>query len=358
MVTVYTIGLTVALCAAVALTIAIENRAGTAPGAGTAPSRLSILAASFATLSTLTYLMAGPDHVNLFSFAISNTAAPLSAAFLAAALRALAGRRTYLVPSIVLCVGAGVVTATVSPDAGFTTKLIVSTLLAAFAAISCATSDVPRTGRALVSASMSVYAAYTGAQAFVPLIWGPDAPGVQATLSIGPSLLVAGVCVAGVTAGTVMIIKPPAAVDSVRVVNGRALTDWVAALLTQGSSVTAVTVSTPDLPLHRVAFGRRWTAAISRAVDDAVLSAMPVGSIVGRVAPGALVALQFGTAVAFDELRSRIEASYGERMPRAAPAEAPEPVIEPLIITAEADLQRYARRARATARRAMSAQGV
>jgi hypothetical protein len=356
MITLYTITLTVACCVAVALVLGSERRRN-AEQSWLTTSTLAVLAASCATLSTLAYAMTGPDDANLVPLVIGDITMPLCIGLIVAAMRRASGRRnTFALPVLVLSLGVGAVTLFVSIETGQLVKLMMLALFSLAAAASCLWGGLPAVGARLVGGSLLFYGLYCILRLVAPSIWGPDSPAVQDFLSRGPSTIVAAIVVALVAWGTILIIRRANADDTASIVTSDALTDWIGALLVQSSQVSAVGVSVPDLPLHRAAFGRAWAQAVATAVDRGVRAAAPVGSVVGKVAPAALVALQFGSAVEFEELRTRLQESYEGMLPRVAPTDAPELLIEPLLITSEADLRRYARRTRSTARRAMTSQ--
>lgn len=120
----------------------------------------------------------------------------------------------------------------------------------------------------------------------------------------------------------------------------------------------AVTVSVPSLPLHRAAFGRAWAQAIATAVTRASTSVMPTGSVVGNVAPGVLVALQFSATIDIDVIRLQLQQAYERMLPPSAPTDPPDLEVQRLRITSVADVRRFTRQARIAARRAMTSQGV
>ncbi|MGA1828092.1 hypothetical protein, partial [Microbacterium sp.] len=153
-------------------------------------------------------------------------------------------------------------------------------------------------------------------------------------------------------------IRRSQAPDSTAIVSTETLTNWIEALLAQRNVVLAITISVPALPLHRVAFGRAWANSIASAVTEAAAAVLPTGSVIGRVAPGVLVALQFTTTFDLATVRARLMQSYERMLPPSAPTDPPDLEIQQLNITSAADVRRFARHARVTARRAMTSQGV
>lgn len=358
MVTLYTITLTVACCLAVVLVLGAERRR-TDESSWLTPSTLAVLSASCATLSTLAYAMAGPAGSNPIPLIIGDVTMPLAIGLIAAAMRRAAGRRhSYALLFLIVSAAVGAVTLLVSVDAGTSTKLAVLALFSFVVAVTCFRGPLPVLGSRLIGFSVLFYGAYCLVRLAGPPVWGADSAVVRLTLTQGPATIVAAVMVAIVAWGSILVIRRINAGDNGAIVTHEALSDWIGALLAHNPSVTAIAVSVPDLSLHRAAFGRGWAQSISTAIDRAMRSAMPVGSVVGKVGAGAVVALQFGSAVEFDELQARIQQSFDGMLPRTAPTDPPDLTIEPLTITTEADVRRYARRARATARRAMSFQGV
>ncbi|WP_438353771.1 hypothetical protein [Microbacterium sp. CJ88] len=356
MITLYTITLTVACCVAVALVLGSERRRATESSWATT-STLAVLSASCATLSTLAYAMAGPDDANLVPLVIGDVTMPLCVGLIVATLRRAAGSRgTLIVPAVLISLGVGAVTLFVSADAGQAVKLASLALFSLTGAVVALWSALPPLGARLVGGSLLAYGLYCGVRLIAPQVWSADSSMAQVYLGRGASTIVATVVVGMVAWGTILIIRHANADDAAAIVSSDALTDWIGALLVQNPHVAAVAVSVPDLALHHAAFGRAWAQAVAAAVDRGVRAAAPVGSVVGKVAPGALVALQFGSAVEFDQLRARLQESYETLLPRVAPTDPPELLIEELTLTSESDLRRFARRTRATARRAMSYQ--
>jgi hypothetical protein len=355
MITLYTITLTVACCAALALVLGSERRRSSESWATT--STLAVLAASCATLSTLAYAMAGPDDANLMPLIIGDITMPLSVGLIVAAMRRATGRRgTWALPIIVVSIGVGAVTLFSGIDAGQMAKLGALAAFSLVGAVTCLRGELPVLGARLVGGSLLFYGAYCLARLGAPAVWGADSEVATIYFGRGSSTAVAAVIVGLVAWGTIIVIRRANSDETASIVTSDALTDWIGALLVQSPSVSAVAVSVPDLPLHRAAFGRAWAQAVAVAVDRGVRAATPVGSVVGKVGPGALVALQFGSAVEFDELRTRLQESYEGMLPRTAPTDPPDLRIEPLVITSETDLRRFARRTRGDARRAMSFQ--
>jgi hypothetical protein len=355
MITLYTITLTVACCAALALVLGTERRRATESWAST--STLAVLAACCATLSTLAYAMAGPDSENLVPLIIGDVTMPLCIGLAVAAMRRAGGHRaSWALPAVVVSIGVGAVTLFASADVGQIVKLVVLALFCLSGTVTCLRSDLPARGARLVSGGLLFYGLYSILRLIAPMVWHPESEIVTDYLGRGTSTAAAAASVAVVTWGAIIVIRRSHSDETASIVTSDALTDWIGALLVQSPSVSAVAVSVPDLPLHRAAFGRAWAQAVTVAVDRGVRAATPVGSVVGKVGPGALVALQFGSAVEFDDLRTRLQESYEGMLPRTAPTDPPDLRIESLVITSEADLRRFARRTRGAARRAMSFQ--
>ena len=359
MITLYTVTLTVACCAAVALAVVFERRAKSSDGQWVTPATLAVLAASCATLSTLAYAMSGPGDPNLLPLVIGDVSMPLSIGLALAAVRRAAGRRrTLVILSVMLSVAVGMTTLLVSPDAGQAVKLLVLAVLSGLTALSCLRSAVPALGAWLVGLTMAAYGLYCALRLGVPLVLGSSHPTVQLVFDRGMSTIVAAVAVGLVAWGLIVIISRSQAAESTAIVSTETLTNWIEALLAQRDVVPAITISVPALPLHRAAFGRAWAHAIANAVTEAAAAVLPTGSVIGRVAPGALVALQFTTTFDLDAIRARVTHSYERMLPPSAPTDPPDLEIQQLSITSAADVRRFARHARVTARHAMTAQGV
>lgn len=359
MITLYTVTLTVVCCVAVALVIASERRARSADARGASASTLAMLAASSATLSTLAYAMSGPDDQNLVPLLIGDVSMPLSIGLLLATVRRAAGRRrTLLIWSVTLSVAVGVTTLLLAPEAGQAAKLLVLAVLSILTALSCLGSPLPALGALLVGVTMAAYGTYCALRLAVPVFWSDASPTMQFVFDRGPSTIVAAVSVALSAWGTIVIIRRSDISDSTAIVSNETLANWIEALLAQRTVVVAITISVPALPLHRAAFGRAWAHAITTAVTEAAASALPTGSVVGRVGPGVLVALQFTTAFDLVTIRTQLQEEYERMLPPSAPTDPPDLDVQRLSITSATDVRRFARRARIAARHAMTSQRV
>jgi hypothetical protein len=359
MITLYTVTLTLACCVAVALVVVSERRSRTADPQWATTSTLAVLAASCATLSSLAYAMSGPDGENLTPLLIGDVSMPLSIGLILAAVRRAAGRRrTLLILSVTLSIAVGATTLLLSPDAGQAVKLLVLAVLSGLTALSCVRSPIPALGAWLVGSTMATYGLYCALRFGVPLVVGTDDPYVRLVFERGPSTIAAAIAVALVAWGMIVIIRRSQAPEPTAVLSSATLADWIEALLAQRDVVLAVTISVPALPLHRAAFGRAWAQAIANAVTQAAGEVMPTGSVIGRVAPGVLVALQFATTVDVAVIRALMQESYERMLPPSAPTEPPDLEVQQLRITSVADVRRFTRHARTAARRAMSSQGV
>jgi hypothetical protein len=359
MITLYTVTLTVACCVAVALVVVFERRAKSSDVQWVTPSTLAVLAASCATLSTLAYAMSGPDDENLIPLVIGDVSMPLSIGLTLAAVRRAAGKvRTLAILSVTLSVAVGATTLFLSPDLGQTVKLLVLAMLSSLTALSCLRSPIPALGAYLVGLTMAAYGLYCALRFGVPLLAGPDNPTVQLAFDRGMSTIVAAVTVALVAWGLIVIIRRSHAPESTAIVSNETLTNWIEALLAQRNVVLAITISVPALPLHRAAFGRAWATAIASAITEAAAAVLPTGSVIGRVAPGVLVALQFTTTFDLPAIRTQVTQSYERMLPPWAPTDPPDLEIQQLSITSATDVRRFARHARVAARRAMTSQGV
>lgn len=362
MITLYTVTLTVACCVAVAFVIASERRTQAVDGQGpdaqwVTTSTLAVLAASCATLSTLAYAMAGPNDENLMPLVIGDVTMPLAIGLILAAVRRAAGkRRTFASVSVTLSVAVGATTLLLSPEAGQSVKLIVLAVLSILTVLSCVRTTLPPLGVWLIGATLSVYAAYCVARFAVPFFM--DEPYVRYVFGRGASTVVAAVAVGLVAWGTIVIIRRAQAPEPTSIVSNETLTNWIEALLAQRSVVLAVTVSVPALPLHRAAFGRAWAHAIAAAVTRASTTVLPTGSVVGNVAPGVVVALQFSATFDIDAIRAQLQEAYERMLPPSAPTDPPDLEVQQLSIFSVADVRRFTRHARITARRAMTSQGV
>ena len=364
MITLYTVTLTVACCVAVALVVVSERRTRSADPHSSEPrsvttSTFALLAASCATLSTLAYAMAGPNDENLMPLVIGDVSMPLSIGLILAAVRRAAGkRRTLAILSVTLSVAVGATTLMLSPDTGQTVKLLVLAMLSSLTALSCLRSPIPALGAWLVGLTMAGYGLYCALRFGIPLVLGQQHPYVQYGFTRGPSTIAAAVAVGLVAWGMIVIIRRSQAPEATPIVSNETLTNWIEALLAQRNVVLAITISVPALPLHRAAFGRAWAQAISTAVTQAAGTVLPAGSVIGRVAPGVIVALQFTTNFDLAVIRGLVQESYERMLPPSAPTDPPDLEIQQLSITSAADVRRFARRARTAARHAMTSQGM
>ncbi len=364
MITLYTVTLTVACCVAVAFVIASERRTRAVDAQGpdaqwVTTSTLAVLAASCATLSTLAYAMAGPNDENLMPLVIGDISMPLSIGLILAAVRRAAGkRRTFASVSVTLSIAVGATTLLLSPDTGQSVKLIVLAALSILTALSCVRTTLPPLGARLIGVTLAVYAAYCLARFAVPFFTDADQLSVRYVFGRGASTVVAAIAVGLVAWGTIVIIRRAQAPEPTSIVSSQTLTNWIEALLAQRDVVLAVTVSVPALPLHRAAFGRAWAHAIAAAVTRASTTVLPTGSVIGNVAPGVVVALQFSATLDIDVIRGQLQDAYEGMLPASAPADPPDLEIEQLSIFSVADVRRFTRQARIAARRAMTSQGV
>ncbi|MEJ1156015.1 hypothetical protein [Microbacterium marmarense] len=360
MVTIYTIALTAACCAAVALVVISERGARPVGSSWVSVSTLALLAGTSATLSTLAYAMADENSQNLLPLVIADVTMPLSVGLLAAAMRrATAKTHTWAMWFLLVSLGVGALTVYVSVDASYYVKLVALSTFSLIAATACyqGREHLPRLGALLVGITVTVYGVYCAARLIVPLYVGNDDFYVQLLLTQGPATIVAAITVAVAAAGMILIVRGVNPDDATRIVNTRALTDWMEALLAMSPTVTTIGISIPDAQLHRTAFGRPWALAITHAATTATLEVMPSGAIIGRVAPNTLVVLHFGgTTLDVDVIRERLQKSYAEMMPPSAPTRPPELVVERAVFSSSAELRRFARQSRATARRAMSSE--
>lgn len=359
MITLYTVTLTVACCVAVALVVVSERRSRPLDPEWVTTSTLAVLAASCATLSTLAYAMAGPNDENLMPLVIGDVTMPLSVGLILAAVRRAAGRRrTLAILSVTLSVAVGATTLMLSPETGQTVKLLVLAMLSSLTALSCLRSSIPPLGARLVGLTMAGYGLYCALRFGVPLVLDEQSPYVQYGFTRGPSTVVAAVSVGLVAWGMIVIIRRSQAPEATAIVSNETLTNWIDALLAQRNVVLAITISVPALPLHRAAFGRAWAHAISNAVTQAAGAVLPTGSVIGRVAPGVIVALQFTTNFDLAVIRGLVQESYERMLPPSAPTDPPDLEIQQLSITTAADVRRFARQARTAARHAMTSQGM
>jgi hypothetical protein len=359
MITLYTVTLTVACCVAVALVVASERRQRSADSHWATTSTLAVLAASCATLSTLAYAMAGPNDENLMPLVIGDVSMPLSIGLILAALRRAAGRmRTLIVLSVTVSVVVGATTLLLSPEMGQSVKLLALALLSVLIVVVCARGPLPPLGSGLIGATMAAYAVYCVLRLTVPYFVRPDHPSLQFVFNRGPSTVVAAVSVALVAWGMIVVIRQAHAPESTSIVSNETLTNWIEALLAQRNVVLAITISVPALPLHRAAFGRAWAQAIASAVTQAAAEVLPTGSVIGRAAPGVLVALQFTTTFDLAVIRTVLQEAYERMLPPSAPTDPPDLEVQQLSITSAADVRRFARHARIAARHAMTSQGM
>ncbi|WP_375385856.1 hypothetical protein [uncultured Microbacterium sp.] len=375
MVTLYTITLTVACCIAVALVLGSARSRTADEGPSNAESwvttsLLAVLSASAATLSTLAYAMAGTDGANLVPLLIGDVSMPLAAGLLLAAMRRASGHsRLLAVPILIVSFGVAAVTLFVSPEAGQTVKLLVIAALNVLTVVTCVRGRerLGLLGAWLIGGTVGLYAAYCVMRLITPVVFEHlsdttftlrDRATLMQYLGQGGASIVSAAAVAVITAGVIVIVRRGTGGQrSTTIVSNEALTDWIAALLVERREVTAIATSVPDIALHRAAFGRPWAQAISAAVTETTRLSLPAGSIIGRPAPGVLVAIEFGVMVELDSIRSRMQEMYEGMLPRTAPTEAPDLFVERVIFTEPHDLRRFARRARAASRRAMAMQG-
>lgn len=369
MVTLYTVTLTVACCVAVALVIGSERRGRPVAASGATPSTFAVLAAACATLSTIAYAMTGPNDENTVPLVIADISMPLSIGLLLATVRLAAGKKRTLAPyATIVSFGVGATTLLISPDAGQAVKLLALTLFSWMCAYTCLRGGLRPRGAWLIGGATALYGAYCLVRFAGPLVGGPIGALVEEHLGRGTSTIVAAGTVAIVSWGVIEVIRRPRPAELASIVTYHALADWIGALLAQRSEVTAIAASIPDLILHRAAFGRAWALSSLAAATRATRAGMPAGSVVGRVAPGVLVALQFSTVVDLESIRSRVQESYttefadilsrDTELADAGLAQPPELRIELLTFSAVADLRRFARQARSNARHAMSSQRV
>ncbi|MEV8268628.1 hypothetical protein [Microbacterium sp. NPDC076911] len=359
MVTIYTIALTAACCAAVALVIISERGARPVGSSWVSVSTLALLAGTSATLSSLAYAMADENTQNLFPLVVGDVTMPLAVGLLAAAMRRAAGNKhTWAMWFLLISLGIGALTVYGSPLAGYDAKLVALALFSFIAAAACVQGQesLPRAGALLVGITIAVYGVYCAARLAVPPFVGADDYYVQLLLSREQSTVVAAIAVAVVAAGMILIVRGANPDDATRIVNAHALTDWMEALLAMSPRVTTIGISIPDARLHRIAFGRPWALTITRAATKATLDAMPTGAIIGRVAPNTLIVLHFGSTLDVDTIRERLQKSYAELMPPSAPTRPPDLLVESASFSSSAELRRFARQSRATARRAMSSE--
>jgi len=359
MVTLYTITLTTVCCVAVALAVVAERRRGSDQQSWLTLSTFAILAACCATLSTLAYALLGSDDGNLIPLVIGDVSMPLSVGLMCAGVRRAAGRRHHFaLVFLFISLGVGLTTLVISPAAGQDVKLLTLVAFNLVTAATCLRSSLAPLGARLIAVASILYALYAAARFAGPLALGPDSPIVQDYLSSGPSSLVSAVAVGLVAAGTVVLIRRSTSDKDSETVSSETLADWIDALLQQRREVSALSVTVPDLALHRAAFGRAWAHSVAGALSRATTSAMPTGSVVGEVTAGVLVALRFGSGADTEAIRERLQSAYERLLPRTAPTDPPELKIEVLEITESADVRRFARAARSTARRAASFEGM
>lgn len=359
MITLYTVTLTVACCVAVALVIVSERRARSSDGPWASASTLSVLGASSATLSTLAYAMSGPEDDHLVPLLIGDVSMPLSIGLILAAVRVAGGMpRTWLIFSSTLSVAVGATTLLLSPETGQAVKLVALALLSFASVYSCVRGRLPDLGAWLVGATLAVYGAYCLVRFAAPLLRLPLHPYIELALSRSVATIVAALSVGMVAWGMIVIIRRAQGPEPTAIVTNETLTNWIEALLAQRSVVLAITVTVPALPLHRAAFGRAWAQAIATAVTRATADVLPTGSVIGRAAPGSLVALQFGTNVDLDAIRTTLQETYEKLLPAPAPTDPPDIEVGQLNITAVSDVRRFARHARSAARRVLTSQGV
>ncbi|AZS35881.1 hypothetical protein CVS47_00479 [Microbacterium lemovicicum] len=358
MVTLYTVTLTIVCCVAVGVAIIAERRRGGDQQSWLTLSNFAVLAACCATLSTLAYALAGDEADKLIPLVIGDISMPLAVGLLAAGVRRAAGRRHHATVFLIVSVGVGLTTLVVSAEAGQAVKLVTLAAFCAATVWTCARGPLPALGARLIGITCGIYGVYALARLVGPLLLGPDAPEVQLYLSSGPSSLVSALAVGVTAVGTVMLIRSESGIDEKDTVNADTLADWVDALLQQRGEVSALSVTVPDLALHRTAFGRAWAHSVSSALSRATTASMPTGSVVGEVTAGVLVSLRFGSGADTDAIRERLQTAYERMLPPAGPTDPPEVKIEVLDITESADLRRFARAARTTARRAASFEGM
>jgi hypothetical protein len=283
---------------------------------------------------------------------------PLAVGLLVATLRRTAGkRRSFAGSALVISLAVGAITLFVSIEAGYVAKLIVLVLFSALAAITCVRAPFPPLGAWLVGGSTAVYSLYSLVRLIGPLLFGQESPEVQAVVGLETATAVAAVVVAVIAVGVIVIFRRSDSTEASPIVSSEVLTDWIGALLSQHSAFTALATSVPDLPLHRAAFGRAWAQAITAALTQATIATLPTGSVVGRVTPQVLVAIQFGDGLDVDAIRARLQLSYESLLPRSAPTEPPDVLVEALAISDPLDLHRFARRSRTATRRTTSLLG-
>jgi hypothetical protein len=359
MITLYTVTLTVACCVAVALVVISGRRTKSADVQWVTTSTFAVLAASCATLSTLAYAMAGPNDENLLPLVIGDVSMPLSIGLILAAVRRAAEeRRSLAILAVAVSVAVGLTTLLVSPAAGQAVKLLVLALLSILTALACRSRRLPPVGALLVGVTMALYAAYCLLRFAAPLVLAADHWSLQYVFARGPSTIAAAAAVGVVAAGMIVIIRHAQAPELTSIVSNDTLTNWIDALLAQRNVVLAITIAVPALPLHRAAFGRAWAQAIATAVTQAAAAVLPTGSVIGRAAPGVLVALQFTTTFDLPAIRTLLQDRYEQMLPAGAPTDPPDLEVQQLSITSPADVRRFARRARLAARRVMTSQGV
>ncbi|WP_170285616.1 hypothetical protein [Microbacterium rhizomatis] len=353
MITVYTVALTVACCIALAVVLSTDKGSRSADAGWLRMQSLAVLAACAATLSTLSYAMSGSDFDLIVPLVIADVTMPLALGLMVATIRRAAGKgRTFIAPIALLAVGVGAITFFVSPDAGTFAKLVVLTFLSAVIALTCArATTLPLAARWLVGGSAGVYGLYCLVRLSAMAIAGADSALVLDTLGAATSTIVAAAAVAATTIGVILILRSSGDAQPSQVVGADALTDWIDALMSQGSAFTTIATSVPDLTLHRAAFGRAWALAITDALTRATVATMPDGSVIGRAAPKVLVTIQFGSGLDLEAIGTRLQAAYERALPRWAPTEPPDLLVERLDIKDPADLHRFARRSRAAARR-------
>ncbi|MGZ0711682.1 hypothetical protein ACWPKO_25455 (plasmid) [Coraliomargarita sp. W4R53] len=361
MVTLYTVTLAVVCCFAVALAISTERRFRATTSSWATTSTFAVLTATCATLSTLSYAMSGDNDENLVPLVIGDVTMPLSIGLLAATIRRATGKRqTGVVWFVLISFAVGAATLFVSPEMGQTVKLIALAGLSAVVALTCfdGRERLPPSGALLVGVTTGLFGVYCLLRLSEPFVASSVDPMVAEALGRGPSTVVAAVVIGIVSAGVIVILRRSSTDDELLIVGSEGLIDWIDALLVKREELTAVGVSIPDIHLHRAAFGNAWTIAAAEAAARATRSTMPYGTVIGRVAPTVLVALHFGTSLNLETTAAQLQRSYAALTPDNAQTRLPDVLVERLDIATSADIRRFARQARATARRATTSRGV
>lgn len=359
MITLYTIALTIACCAALAIVIGADRRQGTPVvqrGRLTAAS-LAGLAASCAILSTLAYAMSGPNDENLLPLFVGDVTMPMSLGLLAAAMERAARRggvRATAIVAGVISLGVGTVTLVVGPEAGQSAKLAVLGLFSALTVFICVRGDLPRRGAILVGASTGVYGVYCLLRLLVPFLSSADYPLAVLLLSRGPSTIVAAIVIVLTAWGVILVLRGSGSESTSTILSSRDLVKASRGLGVDRHEVEALSVTVPDLPLHRVAFSRAWAHALALAVSDTVRSVAKEGDVIGEVAPGSLVVLSSDAMADLEAVQSSLQEGFAARLPPDAPTEPPEVRVERLTIHSSDDLRRHRSRTRSAARRAIA----